>query len=88
MILSRCKMAVSVTRLDDVPVCSEATWIKMDIEGAEMQALAGAKDTILRNHPRLTICIYHSDEDMLRIPEYIHNLVPEYKLYIGHHTLT
>lgn len=82
------KTAVSVTRLDDVPGCSEATWIKMDIEGAEMQALAGARDTILRNHPKLTICIYHSDEDMLQIPEYIHNLVPEYKLYIRHHTLT
>ena len=80
------KTAVPVTRLDDVPSCSDATWIKMDIEGAEMSALACAKETILRNHPKLSICIYHSDEDMLQIPEYIHELVPEYKLYIRHHT--
>lgn len=59
----------------------------MDIEGSELPALEGAKQTILRNKPKLAISIYHSDEDMLRIVEYIHELVPEYKLYIRAHTM-
>jgi FkbM family methyltransferase len=77
---------VPVVNIDSVKACREATWIKMDIEGAEMDALRGAEDTIKRNHPKLTICIYHSDEDMIRIIEYIHELVPEYKLYVRHHS--
>lgn len=77
---------IAVTCIDGVEACKEATWIKMDIEGAEMDALHGAEQTIKRNHPKLTICIYHSDEDMLRIIEYIHDLVPEYKLFVRHHS--
>ncbi|MCM1135405.1 MAG: FkbM family methyltransferase [Clostridium sp.] len=75
-----------VINIDSVEECRDATFIKMDIEGAEMDALYGAKETILRNRPKLAICIYHSDEDMVRIARYIHSLVPEYKLYVRHHT--
>lgn len=77
---------VSVINIDVLPECRDATFIKMDIEGAEMDALYGAKETIRRNRPKLAICIYHSDEDMIRIAEYIHHLVPEYQLYIRHHS--
>ena len=77
---------IPVVDIDSVPECQNATWIKMDIEGAEMAALKGARNTILRNKPKLTISIYHSDEDMIRIAEYIHELVPEYRLYIRHHS--
>ena len=80
--------AIPVVKLDSVPECQDATWIKMDIEGAEMSALQGARELITRNHPKLTICIYHSKEDTIRIAEYIHELVPEYKLYVRHHTRT
>lgn len=76
---------VPVINIDAVPECQDATWIKMDIEGSEMDALRGARELIRRNHPKLTICIYHSDEDMIRIVEYVHELAPEYKLYIRHH---
>lgn len=77
---------VPVINIDFIPECKEVTFIKMDIEGAEMDALLGAQETIKRNHPKLAICIYHSDEDMVRIVEYIHALVPEYKLFIRHHS--
>lgn len=77
---------VAVTNIDGTEECKDATWIKMDIEGAEMDALRGACRTIKRNHPKLTVCIYHSDEDMIRIMEYIHRLVPQYKFYVRHHS--
>ncbi len=77
---------IETTYIDHVPQCKNATFIKMDIEGAEMDALRGAQNVIIQNKPKLAICIYHSNEDMIRIPQYIHELVPEYKLYVRHHS--
>lgn len=79
---------VPVRAIDDVPECNNATFIKMDVEGSEMDALRGAKETILRNHPKLAICIYHRHRDFIEIPKWIHNLVPEYKLYVRHHAFS
>ena len=79
--------SVPVVRIDEVPECRNATFIKMDIEGAEMSALKGAEKTIKENKPKLAICIYHSNEDMIRIAEYIHDLVPEYKIYMRAHNM-
>ena len=78
--------SINVVSIDSIEDCKGATYIKMDIEGSEMNALIGAKETIVCNKPKLAICIYHSDEDFLRIPEYIKSLVPEYKLYVKHYS--
>lgn len=75
-----------VRSLDNCNEVQQATLIKMDIEGAEMDALIGAQNIIKTNKPKLAICIYHSDEDMLRLAEWIHNMVPEYKLYVRQHS--
>lgn len=64
----------------------KVTFIKMDIEGSERKALEGAKNTIINNHPRLAICIYHKPEDVIDLASYILELVPEYKLYIRQYT--
>lgn len=64
----------------------QVTMIKMDVEGAELESLKGAWQTIQRCRPKLAICIYHRPEHMVTIPLYIKELVPEYKLYIRHHS--
>ena len=68
--------------LRDEPV----SFIKMDIEGAEIAALKGAAELIRRRRPDLAICTYHSISDLYEVPLYIHSLVPEYRLYLRHHT--
>lgn len=60
-----------------------ADFIKLDIEGAEKQALHGAKNTIARCHPRMAIAMEHLDDDPVRIPEVIFAEAPDYRIRCG-----
>jgi FkbM family methyltransferase len=73
-------------RLSDVLKNEKVTFIKMDIEGSEPQALSGAEEIIKKQKPRLAICVYHKPEHLWEIPLYLKKIVPEYKIYIRHHT--
>jgi FkbM family methyltransferase len=78
-------MSIQLKTIDNLKL-ENVSFIKMDIEGAELNALKGAEKTIIKNKPKLAICLYHSDEDMIRLAEYIHNLISEYKLYVRHYS--
>lgn len=78
---------VQICALDNV-VDTEIGLIKMDIEGAEFDALHGAKRVIQRDKPQLTICVYHRQGDVLAIMDYIHSLVPEYRFWLRHYGFT
>lgn len=58
-------------------------FIKMDIEGAEKQALAGARNTLQRFKPRLAIATEHLPDDVVKIPETIKGIVPDYSTACG-----
>lgn len=72
--------------LDDILAGEPCTFIKMDIEGAELKALIGAEHTIKKYHPKLAISIYHKTRDLLDLPLYIKSLNKDYKLYLRHYS--
>jgi hypothetical protein len=57
----------------------------MDIEGAEMDALAGAAATLARHRPTLAICSYHVQDHLWRIPGRIGKLMPDARLLLRTH---
>ncbi len=72
--------------LDDILKDEKVTFIKMDIEGGEYNALIGAKNIIAKNHPKLAICIYHKPEDIFELPNLILEIDSTYKFYIRHYS--
>ncbi|MGM9582889.1 MAG: FkbM family methyltransferase [Phascolarctobacterium sp.] len=79
------KRAVAVTTIDEVTAGRPITYIKMDVEGAETQAIDGGKATIKNYKPKLFVAAYHYDVDLFRLPLLLWNLVPEYKIYLRKH---
>ena len=77
--------SIKVTALDchiKVPV----SFIKMDLEGWEMKALAGCAQHIKNDHPKLALAVYHKASDFREIPRYLKSLNPRYKLHLRHYT--
>lgn len=74
-----------VAPLDEILASQPVSFIKMDIEGAEPQALQGAQGIIRAQHPKLAICVYHHISHLWDIPAYIRQLFPDYQLYLRHH---
>jgi FkbM family methyltransferase len=73
---------VQAAALDDLLESVPPRLIKMDIEGAELDALTGARRTLVRDQPILAIAAYHRASDLWTIPRLIKSLVPEYDLHL------
>ncbi len=76
--------AVQQVRLDTLNL-EAGTFLKMDIEGAELGAIAGAADYIRRHQPRLAIAAYHKVDDLWRIPAAVSELM-DADIYLRHYT--
>lgn len=77
---------VNVTTIDEQLYNEEVTFIKMDIEGAELEAIKGAKETIKKYKPKLAISVYHKPEDIILLPDVLLNYNSEYKLFLRHYS--
>ncbi len=71
--------------VDSILNGDKITYIKMDIEGLEAQAIEGAKQTIKTYSPKLNIAAYHRNEDLFKLPIQISSINPHYKIYLRHH---
>jgi FkbM family methyltransferase len=75
---------VNCVRIDDF-FKEEITFIKFDIEGAELSALKGAYNTINKYKPKLAVCIYHLPTDLWEIILYIKEKFPFYDFMVRTH---
>lgn len=80
------EVSFPVIALDECEDAQDATFIKMDVEGSELNALKGAKNIIQRNRPRLAISLYHKKEDLINIPLYLNEICFDYKFALRHHS--
>lgn len=76
----------TLVSLDTICADYPITYIKLDVEGSEKEALQGAETIIKSYNPKLAVCLYHRLEDLWELPLYIKQIQPAYQLYIRHHT--
>lgn len=75
---------VPVTTIDGA-TDGDATFIKLEIEGSELQALHGARETIARNRPKMSIAMYHKPEDLETLLDFVVKTGQDYKLGFRQH---
>lgn len=78
--------SIEVVALDDVLANRKVTFIKMDIEGSELEALKGARKIVEKQKPKLAICIYHKPQDVWELPELILSYNKDYRFYLRHYS--
>lgn len=72
----------SVTLDSFLPAFDKVTFVKMDIEGHEAEALRGAKRLLATSQAVWAICAYHHYDDLWQLPALINKYAPEHKLYL------
>jgi FkbM family methyltransferase len=77
-----CPTLVECKRLDDIQWLFAPTYIKMDIEGAELEALRGASEVLRRYQPVLAVCTYHRGDHLWQIPNLIHSISARYHIFL------
>ena len=76
---------IQVRRIDDLGL-RKLTFLKMDIEGAELDALVGAERLIVKHKPKIAIAAYHKPDDFREISRIVLHMNPGYKMSLRHYT--
>ncbi|MDX9871051.1 MAG: FkbM family methyltransferase [Clostridia bacterium] len=77
-------IAVPVVKIDE-DIEEDVTFIKMDIEGGEEEALLGCLEKIKKNHPKLALSVYHNHKDIWKLPRIIYEADPSYHFYLRYY---
>ena len=76
---------IAVAALDTVLAGHTVDFIKLDVEGAELQALKGAQQLIQRSRPVLALSLYHCPQDLWELPLTLAGMCEDYHFYIRQH---
>ncbi len=79
------RVTVLVRSADSLLKDKPCTFMKMDVEGAERQALLGAQETLKIKKPKLAFSGYHRNEDLFDLPLLLKKIEPAYRIYLRHH---
>lgn len=82
---------VNVVSVDDVVKDDKVAFVKLDVEGSELQTLKGMQRIIKRDMPVLAISAYHRQEDLITLPQFVSKFEIEnehYQLFLRHHGCT
>jgi FkbM family methyltransferase len=74
-----------VVKLDDTLIGSPVNFLKMDIEGSELDALKGGREFIKKNRPVMAVSVYHNPRDLWEIPFFIKKEFPFYTFRLRLH---
>lgn len=77
-------LKTAVRTVDGILAGEKATYIKFDVEGFEKQAIDGARETIKRFKPKMSIACYHRSEDIFAVALQVMKIRPDYKMHIRH----
>ncbi len=76
---------IEVTTLDS-DIKDKITLIKSDIEGFEQNMIKGSINHIKNDHPKLLISVYHTNEDLWKIPKMIYDIDSSYRFYLRYNS--
>ncbi len=79
------KVEVPVDSVDHIMQGRQVSYMKLDVEGAEFEALSGAAETIGKWAPKLFVAAYHRDDDLWRLPILLWHLNKNYDIYLRKH---
>jgi FkbM family methyltransferase len=74
-----------VLTLDTYLAGSPVSFLKVDVEGMEMELLRGSEQTIRNCRPKMALCVYHYPSHLYEVAEYVRSLVPEYRFALRQH---
>lgn len=85
---SNCTEEVEIISLDEFFEFKEKkpTFIKVDIEGYELDMLKGTKKIIQKYAPIMAISVYHRPEDLWEIYDYVSSITDQYAYCLRHHS--
>jgi FkbM family methyltransferase len=74
---------VTTRRIDSLDL--SPTFMKLHLEGAELAALKGAKQTLLDRRPIVAATVYHNDDGIWRTADWLTQTLPDYRLLFRNH---
>ena len=79
------KYTVQAVAVDSITNDRKITYVKMDVEGVEKEAIQGMQVLMKAQKPKLSIACYHRTEDLCTLIPLIKSINPQYKIHLRHH---